>query len=138
MVGLASFYGIQTGLIFPFTAPIMSLIVIFSYFYFLTSGQPYLSKRFYSFCTTLMLFVLASSLLIDFVLRIVAFDQTYCRGTDGEDFKACKAEHEASFWLDTFKIAAMLQIMFYSTKVLETFSDTVEKTELDDNEQSLL
>ena len=80
MFGMAGTYAIDVGLIFPFVAPIMSVLVIFAFLYFLTSPNKELSKKFYASCNYLMLIVCSSVLAIDLVLRLFAFDQTYCRG----------------------------------------------------------
>ena len=90
MMGLAGYHGIQTGVLFPYAAPVMSALVIFAFIYFLCSPNRELSKKFYSSCNYMMLMVLTSCLLVDFTLRFVAFDQTYCRGMDGDAFAACK------------------------------------------------
>ena len=133
MMGLAGYHGIQTGFLLPYTAPIMSVIVVFAFGYFLTSPKQELSKKFYASCNYLMLLVLSGSLLVDFILRLTAFDQTYCRGMDDEAFAQCKDEHIQSQWWDLVKLAAMIRLMFYSTQVLEAYTDTVEKTETFDN-----
>ena len=80
MLGMADFLTIQTGVIFPYAAPIMTGLVILAFFHFLTSKNDQLGKKFYASCNFLMLVVLTCVLLIDFTLRFVAFDQTYCRG----------------------------------------------------------
>ena len=136
--GLAGYYSIDTGLLFPIAAPVMSFIVILAFLYFLTSPNRALSKKFYSSCSVLMLMVFSSTLFIDFILRFVAFDATYCRGQTGEEFAACKADHKSAIWLDILKIAAMLRMVWYSTNVLETYRDTAEKTEPMASEVSLL
>ena len=115
MLGLAGYHGIDTGVIFPYTSPIMSALVIFSFLYFLGSPNKELSKKFYSSCNYLMLMVLTASLLIDFTLRFVAFDVTYCRNMTASEFATCKADHQSAIWLDLIKLAAMLRLMFYST-----------------------
>ena len=138
MMGLAGFHGIQTGVIFPFIAPVMTGLVIIAFIYFLSSPNRALSKKFYSSCNYLMLVALTSTLIIDFALRFVAFDQTYCRGTHGKGFQACKREHEGAIWTDLLKLAAMIRLMFYSTKVLETYADTTEKSDSVENQESLL
>ena len=74
MMGVAGFHGIQTGVAFPFIAPVMTGLVICAFVYFMTSPNRQLSKKFYSSCNYLMLVVLTSTLLIDFALRFVAFD----------------------------------------------------------------
>ena len=92
--GLAGYYSIDTGLLFPIAAPVMGVVVILAFLYFLTSPNRVLSKKFYSSCSFMMLMVFSSTLFIDFILRFVAFDQTYCRGaTSDEAFAACKSEH---------------------------------------------
>ena len=53
MMGLAGYHGIQTGVIFPFAAPIMSAIVIFSFGYFVTNKGQELGKKFYQ-CLSLV------------------------------------------------------------------------------------
>ena len=94
MFGLAGYYSIDTGLLFPFAAPVMSVVVILAFIYFLTSPNRVLSKKFYSSCSFMMLMVFSSTLFIDFILRFVAFDHTYCRGAESADaFAACKSEH---------------------------------------------
>ena len=86
MCGLAGFHGIQTGVAFPFIAPVMTGLVILAFVYFLSSPNRQLSKKFYSSCNYMMLMVLTTTLLVDFALRFVAFDQTYCKGVDGKAF----------------------------------------------------
>ena len=71
-----------------------------------------------------MLLVLSSALLIDLLLRLVAFNMTYCQGTsDSAGFAACKEEHQSALWLDIVKIACMIRMMHYSTQVLEKLTD---------------
>ena len=113
MIGIAGYHGIQTGVIFPFAAPVMSALVIFAFGYFL-SNRGELGKKFYASCNFLMLLVLTTALIIDFILRFVAFDQTYCRGMDAEGFAACKDEHRDMLWLDLIKLAAAIRMMIYS------------------------
>ena len=74
MCGLAGTYGIQTGVAFPYAAPIMSGLVIFAFFYFLTTPSRSLSKKFYASCNYMMLVIMTLVLLFDFILRFVAFD----------------------------------------------------------------
>ena len=74
MCGLAGTYGIQTGVSFPYAAPIMSGLVIFAFIYFLTSPSRTLARKFYSSCNYMMLVVLTVVLLVDFILRFFAFD----------------------------------------------------------------
>ena len=137
--GYAGTYGIQEGVIFPYIAPIMGSLVIFAFLYFLTTPNAALSKKFYSSCNYLMLMTLTASLIIDFVLRFVAFDVTYCRGMDAEAFAACKDESMSAVWLDLVKIACAIRLMFYSVQVLEQYTDQVEKAEDDfDNQKTLL
>jgi len=123
MMGLAGHHGIQDGVIFPYVAPLMGGLVVFSFIYFLTSPNKDLSKKFYTSCNYLMLMVLTSTLLVDFTLRFVAFDQTYCRGLDKGATTACQEEAAGSIWLDLLKLAAMIRVMFYSTQVLEQLTD---------------
>mmetsp|Transcript_32858 Transcript_32858/g.40619 ORF Transcript_32858/g.40619 Transcript_32858/m.40619 type:complete len:123 (+) Transcript_32858:27-395(+) len=93
MIGIAGYHGIQTGVLFPYAAPVMSGLVIFSFIYLMSSKKAELGKKFYASCNFLMLVMLTGALLIDFTLRFVAFDQTYCRGMSEGDFSACKDEH---------------------------------------------
>ena len=72
--GQAGTYGIQTGVVFPYAAPIMSGLVILAFIYFLISPSRTLSKKFYASCNYMMLIVLTVVLLVDFILRFVAFD----------------------------------------------------------------
>ena len=138
VLGLASFHGITHGVIFPYLAPLMTGLVGFAFVYFLTSPNRQLSKKFYSSCNYLMLIVLTSTLLIDFSLRFFAFNQTYCLGSKGDAFAACKKEHEGALWMDLLKLAATIRLMFYSTQVLEKYSDTNEKAEDYDYNSALL
>ena len=91
----------------------MGILVIFSFVYFL-SNKGDLGKKFYASCNFLMLLVLTAALLIDFTLRFVAFDQTYCRGMDPEAFAECKDEHRDMLWLDLLKVAAAIRMLFYA------------------------
>ena len=74
MMGLAGYHGIQTGVTFPFAAPILSGLVLLAFVFFLTSRNRNLSKKVYASFNYMMLMVLTSSLLVDFTLRFVAFD----------------------------------------------------------------
>ena len=40
--------------------------------------------------------------------------------------------------MDLVKLAAMIRLMFYSTRVLETYADTTEKAEQVENQEALL
>ena len=133
MCGLAGYHGIQTGVILPFAAPAMSILVIFSFLYFATTASQDLGKKFYASCNFLMLIVITTALLIDFTLRLTAFDQTYCRGDEGEAFAACKEEHKAALWFDLLKLAVAIRMMFYSQQVLEKLRDNEEKENLFNN-----
>ena len=93
MTGLVGYYGLAHGVILPYTAPIMSVVVIFAFLYFLTNPKEILNKKFYSACNMLMLYVLTATLAIDFIMRFTAFKQTYCRGMSKDGFAECKAEH---------------------------------------------
>ena len=138
MFGLAGYHGIQTGVILPIASPIMSVLVIFSFIYFVFTKSADLGKKFYASCNFLMLIVITLVLLTDFALRFFAFNQTYCRGMDSEAFAACKDEHRDTLWLDILKLACALRMMFYSTQVLEQLRDRVAKESLFDNEKGLL
>ena len=129
LLGLAGYHGIQDGFLLPYIAPIMTGLVVFSFFYFLSSPNAELSKKFYSSCNYLMLMTLTSTLLIDFTLRFVAFDVTFCRGMESEEFLACKEESQAAIWFDLVKLACWIRLMLYSTQVLEKYTDTAEKGE---------
>ena len=100
-------------MILPYAAPVMSALLIFSFGYFL-SNRGELGKKFYASCNFLMLLVVTTALIIDFLLRFVAFDQTYCRGMDDEAFAACKDEHRDMLWLDLLKLAAAIRMMWYA------------------------
>ena len=78
-----------------------------------------MGKKLYSGANFVMLTMLSSVLLIDLMLRLFAFDQTYCSGTSGKGFAACKEEHAASLWLDIVKIVCMIRMMHYATSVME-------------------
>ena len=123
MLGLVGTYGIAHGVILPYTAPIMSVIVIFAFLYFLSSPKELLNKKFYSACNMLMIYVLTATLAVDLIMRFTAFNQTYCRGMSTDEFAACKAEHKSAIWFDLIKLAAMLRLMFYSQNVLESLQD---------------
>ena len=74
MCGMAGYHGIQTGVVLPYAAPIMSSLVIFAFIYFATTSSQELGKKFYASCNFLMLIVITTALLIDFTLRFAAFD----------------------------------------------------------------
>ena len=77
-LGLAGFHGIQYGVLLPFVAPIMAVLVILAFGYFLFSPDKDMGKKLYSGANFLMLICLTSVLLIDLLLRLVAFKLTYC------------------------------------------------------------
>ena len=127
ILGMATHYSVDVGLIFPYLAPIMSMIVIFAFVYFLTNANKELGKKFYASCNLVMLAAFSGALALDLLLRVTAFDQTYCRGAEGEEFTACKDEAQGAFWLDILKIVLMLRTIYYSVQVLEKIVDTPEK-----------
>ena len=92
--------------------------------YFLFSPDKNTGKKLYSGANFLMLMILSMVLLIDLLLRLVAFNLTYCKGSaDQTAFAACKEEHQSSLWLDILKIACIIRMMYYSTQVLEKLTD---------------
>ena len=122
-VGLAGYHGIQTGLILSFAGPLIGLMVVLAFAYFLFSPDKNMGKKLFSGANFIMLMSLSTVLIIDLVLRLVAFNETYCLGMDTEAFAACKEQHSQSLWLDIFKIACMIRMMHYSTQVLEKLTD---------------
>ena len=92
-LGLAGYHGIQYGVLLPVLGPIMGLLVILAFSYFLLSPDKDMGKKLYSGANFLMLIVLSSTLLIDLLLRLVAFNVTYCRGADDPAaFAECKEQ----------------------------------------------
>ena len=80
MVGMAGYHGIQTGVILPFAGPILTLIVIMAFFYFMFSSDKDKGKKLYGGANFIMLTCLSSFLVIDLLLRLFAFNMTYCGG----------------------------------------------------------
>ena len=58
--------------------------------YFMFAPDKNMGKKLFSGANFVMLMSLSSVLIIDLLLRLVAFNETYCRGMDTEAFAACK------------------------------------------------
>ena len=78
MMGMAGYHGIQTGVILPFAAPVLALMVILAFAYFMFSPDKNMGKKLYSGANFLMLIIISATLLIDLLLRLTAFNVTYC------------------------------------------------------------
>ena len=75
----------------PFVGPVLGIIVVMAFAYFLFSPDKNMGKKLYSGSNFLMLMILSAVLLIDLLLRLTAFNLTYCLGsTDKEAYNACK------------------------------------------------
>ena len=63
--------------------------------YFLFSADKNQGKKLYSGANLIMFVIMSTVLLIDLLLRVVAFKDTYCLGSaDQAAFAACKEEHQ--------------------------------------------
>ena len=78
----------------PFAGPVLGILVVMCFAYFLLSPDKNMGKKLYSGANFLMLMILSTVLLIDLLLRLVAFNMTYCLGSENQAaFAACKEEH---------------------------------------------
>ena len=77
-------------MILPFAGPLVGMLVVLAFAYFLFSPDKNMGKKLFSGANFIMLMSLSTVLIIDLLLRLVAFNETYCRGMEPEAFAACK------------------------------------------------
>ena len=65
----------------PFVGPALGIIVVLAFAYFMFSPDKNMGKKLYSRTNFLMLIILSAVLLIDLLLRLTAFNVTYCLGS---------------------------------------------------------
>ena len=129
-IGLSQLYSFQDGTVFPIAGQIMSLITIFSFIYYMIGANRQLTKKFYRSCNIMFMIVATCSLMIDFMLRFLAFDYFYCQNRVPKDFEECKAGYQGDTWFALFKLAIFLRVVYYSCQMLQKYSDTHETKEV--------